>query len=335
MMNRLLIMRFSAMGDVAMTVPVVFSLAQQYPQLQITMLTNKRLLPFFEWMPANVEAIGVDIKSYKGLKGLERLFHDANVHDFDAVADIHDVIRTKYVRMRFHMKGKRVAVIDKGRKEKKALLGHSADHAPLKPMTERYREVFQKLGLDFQFTFDCLNPSAESMDFPVKGEKGKIIGVAPFAAHQGKVYPLDRMKRVVDLLADDGYQVYLFGAGKDEKAVLESWERDGVESVSGKLGGLKSELILMSRLDIMLSMDSSNMHMAAMMGTKTLSIWGATHPKAGFKAWQQTDDSIIQRECNCRPCSIYGNKPCRMGNFMCMDINPETIVRAIRNGRVD
>lgn len=318
------------MGDVAMTVPVVYSLAVHYPELHIFMLTQQRLTPFFAWMPSNVKTIGVNLKDYKGIAGLNRLYKELSKLDVDAVADIHDVLRTKYLRFRFSMDGKAIAVIDKGRKEKKELLGHGTDHAPLKPMTERYRETFHGLGLDFPLTFKALDidGAQRSVISDFIGETTRpLIGIAPFAAHPNKVYPLDKMKTVANTLADNGNQVCLFGAGKEEVSILQSWERDGIKSVAGKLDGLQSELALMSMLKVMISMDSSNMHMAALTGTHTVSIWGPTHPKAGFIAWGQPESSVIQLPMDCRPCSVYGNKPCHVGGLRCMhNIKPEQIV---------
>ncbi len=318
------------MGDVAMTVPVVHSLAVQYPELHIVMLTQKRLMPLFGWMPDNVTTIGVDLKEYKGIGGLNMLYKVLAKLDVDAVADIHDVLRTKYLRFRFGMAGKKVAVIDKGRKEKKRLLGHGTDHAPLKPMTERYRETFRRLGLDFPLTFKSLDIDAAqcpAVNGFIGDDTRPMVGIAPFAAHPNKIYPLDKMKEVANTLADNGNQVYLFGAGKEETAVLQSWERDGIKSVAGKLDGLRSELALMSRLKVMISMDSSNMHMAALTGIPTVSVWGPTHPKAGFIAWGQSNDSVIQLPMDCRPCSVYGNKPCHVGGLPCMhNIKLEQIV---------
>ena len=335
--TKLLVMRFSAMGDVAMTVPVIHSLATQYPDLQITMLTRKHLVPLFQWMPENVKCMGIDLKNYDGIGGLNRLYAELKPLDFDAVADIHNVLRTKFLRMRFRLSGKQVAVIDKGRSEKKALIGHGMDVEALRPMTERYREVFARHGYDFTLTFDHNRPDAVQIQeltskgiLPAEGNV-PLIGIAPFAAHEGKIYPLDKMRRVAEMLADRGAHVYLFGAGKEEREILESWQREGIESVAGKLGGLTNELLLMSRLRLMISMDSSNMHMAAMMGTPTLSVWGATHPKAGFLAWHQGLDSVVQKDFPCRPCSVYGNKPCRFGDYRCMNsITPEDIVNKVQ-----
>ena len=152
--KKLLIMRFSAMGDVAMTVPVLNALATQNPHLRITMLTRHRFVPMFEWLPSNVVVRGVDLSKYDGIMGITRLFRELKEYDFDAVADLHDVLRTKYLRACFRMAGTRIAVIDKGRKEKRELTGCGQTHAPLKKMTERYVEVFKQLDLacDLSYT---------------------------------------------------------------------------------------------------------------------------------------------------------------------------------------
>ncbi|MCQ2093788.1 MAG: glycosyltransferase family 9 protein [Bacteroidaceae bacterium] len=322
----ILVARFSAMGDVAMTVPVIHSLAAHYPDVRITVLTRRHFTPLFQWMPSNVQCVGINLNDFKGVFGLERLYRSLDPGQFDAFADIHDVLRTKYLRMRFRIDGKKVVAIDKGRAEKKALIGNGMTVPALKPMTERYREVFRGLGLDFPLTFTDMKPFLKVSD-DNSGADSRLIGIAPFAAHEGKIYPLDRMRQVADMLADRGYRVYLFGAGEKESEILESWQREGVESVAGKLGGLTGELLLMSRLSLMISMDSSNMHMAAIMGTPTLSVWGATHPKAGFLAWRQSLDSAVQLDIPCRPCSVYGNKPCQFGDFRCLNgITPEMIV---------
>lgn len=334
--RKLLVMRFSAMGDVAMTVPVVTLLARQYPDLRITVLTRKRFVPMYEWAPANVEVLGIDLNDYEGVGGLTRLFRQLHGRGFDAVADLHDVLRTKFVRTCFRMSGTRVAVIDKGRKQKKEIVGNGTSHAPLRLMTDRYADVFAELGLpvSLEGAGDSLfDMSGENMNRvnAIAGNKmqgERWVGIAPFAAHDMKVYPLEQMHKVADTLAAKGCKVFLFGAGKSESDVLATWEGKNIISVCGKLGGLHDELLLMSKLNLMISMDSANMHMAAMIGTQTLSVWGPTHPKAGFTGWRQSEESIVQVDgLECRPCSIYGNKPCALGDHRCMaQIVMESIV---------
>lgn len=336
-MKHILITRFSAMGDVAMTVPVINLLAQQHSDVKITILTRQRFVPFYQWMPKNVKVKGINLDDYKGLPGLHRLYRHLRPLNIDAVADLHDVLRTKVLRALFRMHGTRVAVIDKGRAEKKALIGKGIDVDPLKPMVQRYADTFEELGLHVDITSkSCITiPASElSKITSLVGEKKKgecWVGIAPFAAHEQKIYPLEKMQRVAQTLAEQGCRVFLFGAGKKESDILSSWEEKGIESVCGKLGGLTNEIILMSQLNCMLAMDSANMHIAAMIGTPVVSIWGATHPKAGFTPWAQPEENIIHIEgMPCRPCSIYGNKACIWGDMRCMTrLSIDTVARRV------
>ena len=135
------------------------------------------------------------------------------------------------------------------------------------------------------------------------------------------------------LSGDSACRVFLFGGGAHEKEILNAWEKKypNVISVAGKLK-MDEELVLMSRLDVMESMDSGNMHLASLVGTPVVSIWGATHPYAGFMGWHQSPDNAVQLDLPCRPCSIYGNKPCMRGDFACMkNISPELIIEKIEN----
>ena len=335
-LTRMLIMRFSAMGDVAMAIPAIHSLAAQYRDLRITVLTRNRFAPMFQWLPANVEVKGVDIDAYEGITGLTQLYNELKRNNYDVVADLHDVIRTKYLRTCFRMAGKKVGVVNKGRKEKHTLISNGQRATALKPMIQRYADVFAKLGypiiVDYKTAFNPLSENFKDVRIVVgkKNPGDKWIGVAPFAAHKQKVYPLDRMRMVANLLCENGYKVFLFGAGSSEKAELDSWACDGIRNVCGQLGGLYNEILLMSQLDAMVSMDSANMHIASLVGTPVVSIWGATHPKAGFVGYGQKEDSIVQLDLPCRPCSIYGNAECKYGDLRCMNgIKPEDIVSRV------
>lgn len=335
-LTRMLIMRFSAMGDVAMTIPVIHCLATQHRELRITVLTHNRFSPMFLWLPANVEVKSVDIDAYDGVTGLTQLYNQLKKFKFDIVADLHDVVRTKYLRTCFRMGGAKVAVVDKGRKQKHSIIGKGSNAEPLKPMAERYADVFKSLGypvtLDYKTAFNPLTENFKDVRTVVgkKNEGEKWIGIAPFAAHQQKVYPLDKMHTTVNLLCEKGYKVFLFGAGSKEKEELDSWKGDDIKNVCGQLGGLYNEILLMSQLDAMVSMDSANMHIASIVGTPVVSIWGATHPKAGFMGYGQSTDNIVQIDMPCRPCSIYGNIPCKHGDLRCLNgIQPEDIVSKV------
>lgn len=291
-------------------------------------------------MPPNVDFIGADLKGeHHGIAGLNRLFGQLQARHFDAVADLHDVLRSIYLRWRFRLAGVPMAHIDKGRKGKKQLV--SATHKKLIPQKtsfERYADVLHRLGIAFTPQFTSLfGPDGGDLNLTahvtgIKEEGTRWIGIAPFAAHQGKVYPLDKMEEVIRMLDAGSHQrIFLFGAGPKEKEILEKWEKQfaHVLSLAGKLK-MDAELIVMSHLDVMLSMDSANMHLASLTGIPVLSIWGATHPYAGFMGWNQPYHRAIQTHLPCRPCSIYGNKPCLRHDYACLtSIEPHMVVAHI------
>jgi len=365
-MTKLLIIRLSALGDVAMLVPVVKVLASQHSDLQITVLSQKFLRPLFEDIADNVHFIGFDKKGeHKGFFGVHRLYRQLKAENFTHIADCHDVLRTKQLRMRFSLssllKGNaKIAHIDKHRDGKKALTQEENKHIVQQPTSfENYAETIDKvLGTNLLEEIKNLNDfknlhcsKNQSTENPKLKTQNPLIGFAPFAAHAGKIYPLWKSLEVVKLLLSRGAKVYLFGAGEKEMAVFKDWQNQcapliekGEDEWAGEetgdllvaadvlkaenKKGFKAELELMSQLDCMISMDSGNMHLASIVGTRVVSIWGATHPLAGFLGWQQNPADCVQKEMPCRPCSIYGNKPCKLGDYPCLNnISPEEIVK--------
>jgi ADP-heptose:LPS heptosyltransferase len=338
-MANILVIRFSAIGDVAMTVPVIDSLARQYPANQYTVLSRSFLQPLFEHCPENVRFVGVDIDNdYRGISGMYRLYRELLKQKFDAVADLHDVLRTKLLRIFFRFSGLKMKHIDKGRKDKQLLTRRENKiFRPLKPTIERYVDVFGALGqpcalLDFRSVFGSSCGDFSRIESLAGEKSGVWIGVAPFAKHEGKIFPLDRTEQVVAHFAGKpDTTVFLFGGGSSEKEVLEAWcsKYPRTVLVAGKLN-MSEELVLMSHLDVMLSMDSANLHLASLTATPVVSVWGATHPHSGFYGYRQSPDNAVQVELSCRPCSVYGNKPCYRKNTECMEkITPQMVIEKV------
>lgn len=340
--EHILIIRFSAIGDVAMLTPVVSSLAQQYPQIRITVLSQPFAQPFFEGLAPNVGFMAADIKKeYHGIHGLNKLFKRLAAKHFTAVADMHGVLRTHYLRMLFNAAKYHTAHIDKHRKGKQQLAAQENKVFIQQPTSfENYADVLAELGypvkLDFTSLFNEHNPAVDI--FSTIGEKKadeKWIGIAPFAAHEGKIYPIQKMEKVIEMLEQQypSCRIFLFGGNK-EKEQFETWCQlyKKCTRVAAVLKGLKEELSLIHQLDVMISMDSANMHLASLVNTPVVSIWGATHPYAGFMGWNQRIDNAVQIDLPCRPCSIYGKKPCYRNDFACMNqITPETIVEKVNH----
>ena len=344
--QHILVIRFSALGDVAMTVPIVWAVAQKYPDVRITVLSRAFARPFFENLAPNVNFMEVDLKGeYHGMKGLNKLYRRLAAKQFTHVADLHSVLRSNYLRLRFNLGHFKVAHIDKHRKMRHALVNKNMNKKvkqQLPTSFENYTEVFAKLGFPIEenlFT-SIFPPEGGDLTllpeiFKEKKEKQLWIGIAPFAAHQGKIYPKEQMAEVIRLLIKEypDARILLFGRGKDEDNTFPQWIKEIPQCVfvSQHINAMNQELILMSHLDVMVSMDSANMHIASLVNTPVVSVWGATHPMAGFLGWHQNKENVVQLDMECRPCSIYGQKPCIYGDFRCMTgIKPEMIFDKIK-----
>ena len=339
-MARILITRLSSFGDVAMLVPVVFSVAAKYPQDRFVVLTRKSFAPLFENLGFNISAVTFDAnKHHKGIVGLFKLLCSISRYRYTHVADVHDVLRTKVISAYMSLQGKKVATIYKGRSQKRKMIESKVLYPPLMPTTVRYMDVFEDLGFPadmiFQNFFELKVRSLYPLRAVVTEKKGQWVGVAPFAKHSEKVYPLDKMENVISSLSHDSNKtIFLFGAGSYERNILDAWTKKYPNTicVSGKLN-LENELLLISYLDVMVSMDSANMHLASLVEVPVVSIWGATHPSLGFNGYGQSLNNVVAiDELTCRPCSVYGEVPCFRGDHACLNsIKEESVLQKINN----
>lgn len=335
--QHILIIRLSAMGDVAMTVPVIRALTEKYPDCKITVLSKPFFKPLFDTIPqVSFFAAQVNTK-HKGILGLLKLYRELKKEKITHVADFHNVLRSKILRALFIFDGKPSIFIDKGRAEKKALTRtKNKIFKQLKTSHQRYADVLNKLG----FTLDLSNPTpinkiklAEKITLYTGLKKDTWIGIAPFAAFKGKVYPLQLMEEVIEEMASKGFKIFLFGGGKREIEILNTLENihDSIVNLAGKLS-FKEELEVIGVLDVMVAMDSGNAHLAAMQQVKTITLWGVTHPYAGFAPFDQPDDYSVVSDLEKYPkipCSIYGNKVANGYENVMETIAPTKVIEKI------
>ena len=343
--EHILVIRFSALGDVAMAVPVVWALANQYPDIRVTVLSRGMVRPLFEDLAPNVNFMEADLKQeYHGLRGLNALYRRLVAKQFTKVADLHNVLRSDYLRMRFNLGRYRVEHIHKHRRQRRQLTSYKNKVRQQLPTSfENYAEVFAKLGYpiqldpwfrmkEFKFRFQDGTPSLFNFSEQTGGKP--LIGIAPFAAHPEKIYPLNQMEKVVAQLCErhPSARLFFFGGGQQEMDVFHQWASKYPQClvVGDHLKGLNQELALMQKLDVMVSMDSANMHLASLVGLPVVSVWGATHPYAGFAGYGQRPENAVQLDLPCRPCSIFGNKKCLRGDLACLhNISPELIINKV------
>ena len=331
--KRLVALRFSALGDIAMTVPVIYSVARSHPEMDIYVATR----PFFGRMfvnaPSNVTVMPFDLKGeYKGVRGVFRIARELARLKADYVADLHDILRTRLIGMYLRMRGARVARVDKARGIRRAVF---AGGEPQRQYIDRYFDVFRKLGADASMDFSSIYHSANPVKLPAE-ISCPAVGIAPFARYSTKTYPPEKMRRVARMLAREGMNVYLFGGRGTEAETLDSWQenpdagRGEIVSLAGRYP-LEEELALMSRLEVMVSMDSANQHLAGLAGTKVVSVWGGTTPACGFLGFGQESRNAVVLNIACQPCTIAGSKSCPLGHMDCLNkISEETIVNKVK-----
>lgn len=329
--SHIVIMRLSALGDVAMTVPVIRALHDKYPDLKITILSKPFHQALFKDLKS-IHFIAVDTKNkHQGLFGLWRLFSHLKKENITHFADFHNVLRSKIIYHFFSLTNVKCAKIDKGRKEKKGLLNKiNKPQFKIKNTFERYQEVLEKLG----FTIDLNQPR-----FPKKSttilqkltllDDRPLIGFAPFAHYKTKTYPMDLSRKFLELCENETWQILLFGA-KNELDKLKTLT-EGIDHVkiSDNQMSLEDELDLMTNLNLMISMDSANAHLAAMQGVKVITLWGNTHPMLGFYPFNQPIENALlsdEKKYPLIPTSVFGNKKIAGYEEVMRTITPESIL---------
>ena len=332
------VIRLSAMGDVAMTVPVILAFIKQYPEIKVTVVSRVFFKPIFYDIP-NVDFYTVYVHHrHKGLIGLFRLYKELRAIGVTDIADLHNVLRSKIIRTLFALSGKKTAFTDKGRADKKTLTENKSKQIyPLKTMFERHAETFQRLGYAINLNKPSFLLKEDIPDIIIElvGEKQEQwIGIAPFAHYSSKIYPLDLMQNVVEKLSQKtNTKILLLGGGKYEIEKLNILA-EGLSNVYNLAGiiSFEKELHLISNLDLMVSMDSGNAHLAAMYGVKTITLWGATHPFAGFAPFNQPIENCLvsdREKYPFLPTSIYGNKKVKGYEDAMRTILPESIVSLV------
>lgn len=339
--------RFSALGDVAMALPPLYDAARSNPGRRFIFMTRKHPAELFINRPANLEVFTPDLKEYRGVWGMFRLYREIRRRypETGTFVDLHDVLRTKLLRPLFRLGGSKVVRLDKMRKRRRALTKKNRKRLEqLPPVSESYRDTLRSAGIELSDGFTSVFGDRTPHSPEGYGPKnpGEIrIAVAPFARHKGKIYPANLMAATLDILAENpDTRIFVFGFGKEESDVIEGWCRNHANMINMASAalGIERELAILAGCDVMLSMDSANMHMAALVGLPTVTVWGATHPFTGFNGATADEADAVQLNLTCRPCSIYGNLPCRRGDYFCLGGIPpknvaDAVMRAIHNHR--
>jgi ADP-heptose:LPS heptosyltransferase len=323
---RILVQRFSALGDIVLLLPILQALKKSHPRVEIAFLSRPFAAPLIQGL--DLQFIGADLTgAHKGFWGLKKLSGEI-MHNFDPdlIIDAHSVLRSKVLNSLFRLRGVKVFSLKKDRRSRKLLLTKGPEakkHWPT--MSELHLDTFKRAGFHFPFDRNNIPKSpfelkASHLEWWAKVKKPQNIGIAPKAKHRSKQWPREKFLEVMRENKDSGICFFLFGGPEEQKELQSLGEESGAcfELVAGKFS-LDQELGLMKKLDLVLALDSSNMHLAAWSGTKVVSIWGGTHPSAGFAPYENELNMIsLSPKLNCMPCSVFGKGQCHRGDWACM-----------------
>jgi len=349
-MKTFLVYRFSSMGDVALILPVLQNILRNNEDTSIFLVTRKQYFPIFQGIE-RLHLIHADLNGrHKGLQGLVRLHSDLSTSlSPTAVIDLHQVIRSRILNFLFRINGIQVVAYDKGRKEKNKAIRTKNIPLPLPHTTERYLTPFKELGLRTDNeNFNAIGFTRDDVEkanfFKQKHQiKEYKIALAPFAGHPQKIWGINKIRELIFLINQNiELSIYLTGGGKYEEEILHQLSNEFSNCIvlANQLD-LGAEFALLSEVHLGISMDSSNLHLFSLLKIPTISIWGPTDPKLGFAPLRQSKNFQIfysGDQITCRPCSVYGNKPCIHDSLKCMDyITPEQVLGQILNffGKAD
>lgn len=316
-----MVIRLSAIGDVAMVVPHLYAMCLANKDCEFTFLTQPFLSSLLINAPDNLEVLAFDKRNNKGFWSLLGFANRIRNEKFDTIIDLHDVLRTKVIRLWSSFASKtKVYKIDKHRGLRKKMLSGNKDIL-LPRMIDIYMNAISKADINDIGEVKPINICDYNFSEEIKKytEIPHKIGIAPFASKRSKEVDLKIFDKIIDHISQNtSYKVLLF-CSKDEltraEHIIDKY-KNCVIPVRGQLG-LSKELVIMSGLSCMVSMDSANMHLASMVGTPVVSLWAGTSTRCGFLGIGQKETDTVSSPICCSPCSIFGTDKCRLSSFEC------------------
>lgn len=314
---KILIIRFSSLGDIVLTQPVVKRILDVYPEARLFYLTKDQYFDVLRCFGLNMQII--NFPQYLKISSEE------SNDKFDVVFDLHVKLNSFLARsltVKAH-----VFNYNKQRKLRNAIIKHKTDKSidstlysyqtALEKAAKRFNNFNHMNVLEYPQLFADKNDHIVENLNNLKSLGKKMIALFPGATHYNKQYPLDSFVKLIREV-NNKYHFLLLGSFSERNLThfLNSEVKDRTTDFGGRFS-LSEILSIISMVDIVISNDSGPMHMAAALNKKQIAIFGATHPKLGFRPLN--DKSIVLvANMKCQPCSLHGGKKCPLDHFECM-----------------
>lgn len=317
---KILIIRFSSIGDIVLTTPAIRCIKQQVPDCELHYLTKSnfqsvlRANPYIDKLHILKKPIGETIKELRS-------------EGFDYVIDLHNNLRTAIIKWKL---GIRSSSFNKLNFEKWLLVNFKLNRMPTKHIVERYLEAASILGvrndekgLDYFFEHE----HEVSQLLPLSHQQ--FVGIVVGAAHATKRLPTKKLIHLARLIR---HPIVLLGGKEDIQRGMEIARAAG-EHVFNACGefNLEESAFLVKSARYIITHDTGLMHIAAAFNKPIRSVWGNTVPELGMYPYKVDDHQLFEvNNLSCRPCSKIGFKKCPRGHFRCMnDQNIEAIAGSV------
>lgn len=330
-LHKILIIRFSSVGDIVLSSLLVRTVRNRFPDCQLDYCVKEEFADLVRWNP-NVSRI-IEFPAHGGLRDLSRLRENITRERYDIILDIHDSLRSRYlcfgtsrvVRIRKRKFARFLLV------QFKLKMYHKFGGAP--SVALRYIEPVKKFGveddgkgLEFFFRENARDIVREMVRGSGFGTQEDFIGICPSAKHTTKMWLTERFAETAAALSRDyNRAIAIFGSGNETQHCTEIAGRinilnpqSGILNLAGKLT-LPETAAMMDRCFIVITNDSGLMHIAAARKRKVVAIFGPTVRELGFFPFG-TESVVVENEgLDCRPCTHIGLPDCPKGHFKCMN----------------
>mgnify|MGYP000093888778 CR=1 FL=1 len=315
-MNKILIIRFSSIGDIVLTTPIVRCLKQQLNAEihYLTKIAHQDILlsnPYID-------------KVWTVQKEVKEVIPSLKAEQFDQIIDLHHNLRSLQVKLHLGIKA---TSFPKLNIEKWLLTNLKINRLPNVHIVDRYFETLKKLDVkNDKAGLDYFIPPNEEIDTNKYGfESSKYIAFAIGAKFATKRLPVEKIVQICENLP---YPIVLLGGKEDTKNGEQIAKQSGthVHNFCGQFS-LNGSASWVRQARLLITHDTGLMHIGAAFQKKVISIWGNTVPAFGMYPYQ-TDHHIIETDnLSCRPCSKIGHRHCPKGHFKCMnDIDVNKVI---------
>jgi lipopolysaccharide heptosyltransferase II len=324
-----LAVRFSSIGDVLLTTPLLRAIRLRYPDARITVLTKPAYVPLLSHNPHVTQVL--EAAPGKPLRSVARQLRAGR---YTHLLDLHDSLRSRLLRA---MVPGAWGTYPKHRVARAALIYTKRDYyRDRRPVAERYFDAARGLHVmpDGQRPDFFLSPDSEreTDTWLARSRLGqdRIIALAPGAAHATKRWPVEHWRLLAGRLREQDFSIAIVGGTEDAilgDALVEG-ARGRIANAAGHFG-LQDTGALLRRAAALVSGDTGVMHMAAAVGTPVVALFGPTVQRFGFFPYTSRAE-VIELALPCRPCSSKGGPRCPLGHHRCMvDIAPDAVLASV------